>query len=59
MIFFSPLVNGAHSARFFNKCDFKQALMFVCPIEADPKLTMPELYQLILIWASKENKLSN
>lgn len=39
VIYFSPLVNGAHSARFFNKGDFKQAFMFVCAIEPNLKVS--------------------
>ena len=42
MIYFSPLVNGAHSARFFNKGDFKQAFMFVCSIEPNLEVSMME-----------------
>jgi len=40
VIYFSPLVNGAHSARFFNKGEFKQAFMFVCPIETNPEVSL-------------------
>lgn len=39
MIYFSPLVNGAHSARFFNKGDFKQAFMFVCSMEPNHEIS--------------------
>lgn len=38
VIYFSPLVNGAHSARFFNEGEFKQAFMFVCPIEPNSEI---------------------
>lgn len=40
VIYFSSLVNGAHSARFFNKGNFKQAFMFVCPIERNPEVSL-------------------
>lgn len=60
-VYFSPLVNGAHSTTKFDDNDFNQTLMFICKAEMDSRYTpvMNELLESRVVFTEIDHNYVN